>query len=369
MLTLDSPLGDRPGALIIPTRLLVVGILLIAPVPALADSAAPIVVPGSVSRIDMIDRMMEALAPESAEAAATIRKVYRDHLDLLVLGGFSDLEGALTTGGLARLPDDPKRFNLLPRVDGPHPIGEKDLDHQGHYLTARAATIGALIELASRVKSGPVEVTSLVRHGEYQDALRATNANASTSVPVHTMGLAFDIALVNTPIETVHEIRRVLRRMRNAGDILFIGERRQLVFHVVPHPKRLGHFNDVYTRALGVAPASQSAVVVASMPARRGVRAAKGIKAKGINPSVVAEIVNVAPGEIDWATVRPAAAKTPLGPVDPDAAPPLSSSAGLSVFGAFAGRSLLAFVAALAAAAYRIRKASDPGSDPCTTRH
>lgn len=339
--------------LTIPTRLLV-GILLIAPMPALADSAAPIVAPGSVSRIEMIDRMMEALAPESAVAAATIRKVYRDHLDLLVLGGFSDLEGALTTGGLARLPDDPKRFNLLPRLDGPHPIGEKDLGRQGHYVTARPATIGALLELASRVKSGPIEVTSLVRHGEYQDALRATNANASTSVPVHTMGLAFDIALVNTPIETVYEIRRVLRRMRNAGDILFIGERRQLVFHVVPHPKRLGHFNDVYTRALGVAPASQSAVVVASMPARRGVRAARRI-----NPSVVAEIVNVAPGEIDRAAVRPAVAKTPLAPVVPDAAP-LSSSAGLSVFGAFAGRSLLAVIAALAAAAYRIRKASDP---------
>ena len=67
---------------------------------------------------------------------------------------------------------------------------------------------------------------------------------------MHTMGLAFDIALVNTPLETVYEIRDVLRQMHEAGDILVIGERKQLVFHVVPHPSRLGHFTDVYARAL-----------------------------------------------------------------------------------------------------------------------
>src|SRR5687767_15690465 len=40
--------------------------------------------------------------------------------------------------------DDPMRFNLAPRLEGAHPIGEKDLDNQHSYLAARPATIGAL---------------------------------------------------------------------------------------------------------------------------------------------------------------------------------------------------------------------------------
>ena len=128
--------------------------------------------------------------------------------------GLKDLEGALANGGVAPLPEDPARFNLIPRPDGPHPIVEKDLSNQASYLAARPATLGVLLDLASRVHTGPVEITSLVRHGEYQEALRVTNTNASTSVPMHTMGLAFDIALINTPLRTADEIRKVLRAMR-----------------------------------------------------------------------------------------------------------------------------------------------------------
>jgi hypothetical protein len=200
--------------------------------------------------IKAIDRMMVSMRPESIRASAAINHVYRRHLDLLVLNRFGALEGALGTGGLVPLPPDPLRFNVKPRVEGVSPIGEKDLDNQASYISARPAALGALLEVASRVESGPVEVTSLVRHSEYQDALRKTNGNARTSVPTHTMGLAFDIALLNTPLKTVYEIRDVLRQMQAAGDILVIGERNQLVFHVVPHPSRLGHFDEVYARAV-----------------------------------------------------------------------------------------------------------------------
>ena len=71
--------------------------------------------------------MMVAIAAQSARDAAAIKRLYRPHLDLLLLNGYSDLEGALATGGLAPLPAHPDRFNLAPRLDGPHPIGEKDL--------------------------------------------------------------------------------------------------------------------------------------------------------------------------------------------------------------------------------------------------
>ena len=235
---------------------------------------------------------MLALGVESARDAKSIKDAYRAHLDLLVLNEYSAVESALYNGGLARLPDDPMRFNLSPRVSGLSPIGEKDLLNQSSYVAARPATIGALLTVASRVESGPIEITSLVRHSEYQDALRKTNANATTNVPMHTMGLAFDIAVVNTPLTRVYEIRDVLREMRDAGEILFIGERQQLVFHVVPHPSRLGYFTDVYTRALGTPPAAT--VFDFSLPV---VPLTPGI------PEVTTEVIGVVPaGEVaeEW---------------------------------------------------------------------
>jgi hypothetical protein len=48
--------------------------------------------------------------------------------------------------------------------------------------------------------------------------------------------------------------------MQKAGDILVIGERRQLVFHVVPHPSRLGYFTDVYAAAMAAAADSSGGV-------------------------------------------------------------------------------------------------------------
>ena len=210
--------------------------------------------------------MMRSLAFDSARAAIAIRDSYDDHLELLYLREYEAMEGALATGGLVPLPLGP-RFNLLPRLEGPHPIGEKDLANQASYLAARPFTIGCLLEIASRVKSGPIEITSLVRHGEYQDALLRTNGNARTEVPTHTMGLAFDIALINSSLETVTEIRDVLLDMRDAGDLLFIGERNQLVFHVVPHPARLGHFMDLYNETLIAAALGSAQMVSLKVPA------------------------------------------------------------------------------------------------------
>jgi hypothetical protein len=203
--------------------------------------------------VKAIDAMMIQLAPHSSRASLTIRKEYGAFLDELVLGELAALEDGLWTGGLVPLPGLAERFNLIPRTEGPASIAEKDLANQPTYVSARPATIGALLDVASRVTLGKVEVTSLVRHSDYQDQLRATNANANTSIPMHTMGLAFDIALVNTPLPQVYEIRDVLLKMQEAGDLLVIGERKQLVFHVVPHPSRLGHFTDVYARAAAAA--------------------------------------------------------------------------------------------------------------------
>lgn len=284
--------------------------------------------------------MMVAIAAQSARDAAAIKRLYRPHLELLLLNGYSDLEGALATGGLAPLPPHPERFNLAPRLDGPHPIGEKDLGNQVNYLAARPATIGALIVVASRVRSGPMEITSLVRHTGYQSVLKGTNGNATTSVPMHTMGLAFDIALVNTPIARVQEIRRVLQEMRAAGDILFIGERQQLVFHVVPQPSRLGYFTGIYHQAVGAVSGAQVVEVVAPGPPR--------LEPARLTPRVITEVVAVSPlsGQWqDWTDADARAAETVV-PAPAQSATPLAAMVLL--------RGLLAFLAALGTSIWRI---------------
>jgi len=302
--------------------------------------------------------MMVALGPQSARASKTIRRGYRPHGELLVLDRFSDLEGALVNGGLAPLPADPLRFNIAPRIEGPYPIGEKDLENQISYIAARPATIGALLDIASRVKSGPIEITSLVRHSEYQRELRASNKNATTSVPMHTMGLAFDIALVNTPLETVYEIRDVLQRMRDNGEILFIGERRQLVFHVVPHPSRLGHFTSRYAQALGTPPGAGGTHVVAFSETRdkkRGKRI----------PTVTAEVIAVLPtaefAEEWWAADHTRADVTievsPEHAPVPVSSPVVAETAAVAVAGRF-----MAILGALLAIAWRFVARS--GSPP-----
>ena len=200
--------------------------------------------------LSVVSSMVADEVPRSALASATIRDGYQPYVDWLMLDDFDAIEQGLATGGLVRLPLDPQRFNIRVRLEGTNPIAEKDVTHQASYVSARGATIGCLLDVASRVKSGPIEVTSLVRHLEYQHQLRMTNANAATDVPTHALGLAFDIAMVNTPLQTVLEIRDVLRQMSDAGDIHVIVERQQLVFHVVPQPSRLGWYSEVYAHAI-----------------------------------------------------------------------------------------------------------------------
>ena len=198
--------------------------------------------------------MLARLAPASTQSALAIRESYRPFVDLLALSDFNQIEAGLANGGLVPLPSDPARFNVRIRLEGVSPIGEMDMTRQASYVAARPATIGCLFDVASRVKSGPIEVTSLVRSLGYQHQLRMTNANATPDVPTHALGVAFDVAIVNTPLKTVREIRDVLRQMSAAGDILVIAERHQLVFHVVPQPSRLGWYAEVYAHAINGQP-------------------------------------------------------------------------------------------------------------------
>jgi hypothetical protein len=196
--------------------------------------------------VDALQSMMAQLRPQSQRDARTIKAEYGPMVRRTAFVNRGDLEAALEMEELALIPEHTEPLNITLRLDGAHPIAEKDLANQSMYLGARPAALGLLFQIAARVDSGPIEITSLVRHLQYQRALSATNGNARTAVPTHAMGMAFDIALVNTPIETVYEIRDVLRDMRDAGLLYFIGETEQLVFHVVPSPSWLGYYDALH---------------------------------------------------------------------------------------------------------------------------
>lgn len=196
--------------------------------------------------VDALQSMMSELRPESRRAAQAIKSAYGPLVGRETFADRRDLLDAIEREHIAHLAEDALAFNVSPRLSGWSPIGEKDLAHQGAYVAARPAALGLLYAIASRVESSPVEVTSLVRHMHYQRALAGTNGNATTEVPTHAMGLAFDIALVNTPLATAYEIRDVLREMRDAGALHFIGESQQLVFHVVPRERWFGYFEALH---------------------------------------------------------------------------------------------------------------------------
>lgn len=196
--------------------------------------------------VEMLQSMMAELRPQSQRDARAIKAAYRPLAGDTTFVNRGDLEAALELDELALIPEHTEPLNILLRLDGAHPIAEKDLQNQALYLGARPAALGLLYQIAARVASGPIEITSLVRHLKYQRALGATNGNARTDVPTHAMGMAFDIALVNTPLDRVYEIRDVLRAMRNAGSLYFIGESRQLVFHVVPSPGWIGYYEAIH---------------------------------------------------------------------------------------------------------------------------
>jgi hypothetical protein len=90
--------------------------------------------------------------------------------------------------------------------------------------------------------------------------------------------------------------------MQEAGDILFIGERKQLVFHVVPHPSRLGHFDEVYLRAVGAPSTSRSAAAVAFLDPSTGAGwlsrgAAPRLMPMPLTPEVTTDVIAVWPAE------------------------------------------------------------------------
>ena len=229
-----------------------VGLLLavILPVGAAHADPAPLRLPASLVQPRLAQSLREARAfmqtlhAESRRDAERIRELYASHS--VPFADRAAVRNALARRRLVQLPEDGRSFNIAPRLTGDSPIGEMDMAFQPLYLSAHPAVLGCLMHVAARVRTAAVDVTSLVRHVDYQHALRRTNVNAAASLSTHTLGMAFDLSVLNQSPAARRETRDVLRRMRDDGDLLFVAEQRQLVFHVVPHPDRYSFYEAVF---------------------------------------------------------------------------------------------------------------------------
>jgi hypothetical protein len=196
---------------------------------------------------------MAAMGPESRSDAARVDRAYRQTTPLAPFADRAALLAAVARGSIARLPADAWRFNVRPRLHGLHPIGQMDLPYQPAYVSAHPAALGLLLHVAARV-GAPLDVTSLVRHAGYQDSLQRTNVNARTVRSMHTVGLAFDLSILHRPLAEAVRLRDVLRAMRADGSLYFIAETRQLVFHVVPTPRRLEFYAATFEALTSIPP-------------------------------------------------------------------------------------------------------------------
>lgn len=230
------------------TRQIMVGVACVS----LACTAPARAEPGS-THLDRVRALMATLRAESVAHAESIADAYDDAPEL----AFADrdaLREALAQETLMPVPAGAEAMNLALRISGAHQIGALDPAHQALYRAARPEVVGMLLDIASRVRSGPLDVTSLVRHRAYQWRLSRTNPNARTGVPTHVLGLAADISVLHRPLAHARELRDVLRQMAEAGQIHVVAEQRHVVFHVVPAADRREYFAE-FARALAAAPA------------------------------------------------------------------------------------------------------------------
>jgi len=209
--------------------------------------------------------MVSELRQQSHQDALTIKDEYRSMMDTAMFEDLEHLRRATESGELVAV-SSVELPHVHPRLSGTSPIAEKDLENQPLYVALRPAAMGMLIDIAQRVQYGPLELTSLVRTAEYQQALMRGNGNANTDVPTHAMGYAVDIGLKFMPPETAAELRRVLEEMRANGDIYFIAEANQLTFHIVPVPSRISNFEALYHQTVAAAAQPEPEPAPAPMP-------------------------------------------------------------------------------------------------------
>lgn len=190
--------------------------------------------PAGQAHVARLRALMRDLRSESAVHATAVQETYEPAVAESLIADRDALRAALDAGEIVAIPEGAEAYRVALRRSGPHQIAELDPASQPLYVAARPEVVGMLLDIGSRLESGTLDVTSLVRHAEYQRALALHNPNARTGVPTHAMGLAVDISVLHLTRAQAGALRDVLRDMAAEGTLHFVAEQRQLVFHVVP---------------------------------------------------------------------------------------------------------------------------------------
>jgi hypothetical protein len=188
---------------------------------------------------------------------------------------YANLQSILdnTAGRLKPLPKPWTAFGFTVRLRGSAPIGEKDLANQRDYIQAESGTIGCLLYVVNELHLlqgkhfQPYEINSLVRTvGVQNRLLDDPRSKATSELPIHTIGKAFDFPVATMSITRRRDLLFILNDMDSQGMVSFapeyqtIKKRRIMVsIHVVPHPQWEEYFRVMYEQATGTRLADASA--------------------------------------------------------------------------------------------------------------
>lgn len=194
---------------------------------------------------------------EKAKSRAYIHYTY-DHASAFSTP--QDIEAALISGRLARMPDDPEFFGIKIGRDNGSPTGDGDLQSREIYEVAEPATIGMAIYIAYEMRRlegkgfEPLEANSLAHLLWGQQRLvqfhKNTNARIDLSLHLHTLGKAIDFPLKHMDGKRADCLRFILEELQSLGLLSYErdGESRQTL-HVVPTPRGVPFFERVYAGA------------------------------------------------------------------------------------------------------------------------
>jgi hypothetical protein len=123
-------------------------------------------------------------------------------------------------------------------------------------LSAERSTIGSALFIAHHLKKMQGE-----RYAGFQITRMLADADeidADASLPLHSLGWAFDVPSAGLSTIDRRDLRFILTDLRQAGLLAYVEERREGMFHVVRHPDHAERFEQFYQEVMaGSAPVEQ----------------------------------------------------------------------------------------------------------------
>jgi D-alanyl-D-alanine dipeptidase len=188
---------------------------------------------------------------QTADRDTLLREFPDDLVERMWIQDWQDLERAYQVGRLVDVPSDPVGRGIVLRLEGASRIGELEEDAYRQTLLCRLTkpAAGLLYRVAARMRLiegqayQPLEITSLVRTWEYQLRLADVNPNADKTregvPPTHVLGVAFDIARSQMPLERQERMEFLLDQMARNGELAYYKEGSSnglMHYHVIALP-------------------------------------------------------------------------------------------------------------------------------------